>query len=201
MIRVECKFAASIGRFELEDYVRPVEFSVLGYTVDGDEVVMGRIVGDQLRLIEAEIDEISLFDICDNDSGGMTDLFTALFDENYNFHEEIDPKMETDYILFLWNAALHPSLAPYFSGIVETISDMLGKHSAVVVRRGVCQLTDRQLADLGFGRIAGTEFLFRHMGMLSPYNKMYPQGDLVDSDYAVDADDGQWVLENWDDEV
>lgn len=197
MIRVECKLKASIGRYELEDYIRPLDITIYAYTADGDEVVMGKIAADQLRLLEVNHDGVDLVAVCDQDSGGMADLFGALFDEDNDFQPELDVDMETHFVLFLWNSVIHPNLAPYHSGIIETVCDLFGHLGAVVMRRSDCTLSDRELADLKFSKIAGSEFVFRHLSFMSEFTKINPQGTEVPFDFEVEIEDEEWVMERW----
>lgn len=198
MIRIECNFAASIGRHELDDYIRGLELSIVAYTYDGMEVVMGRMGADQLLLTAAESDAADLFSICDNDSDGMTTLFSALFDGGYAFQPELEVKENTDYVLFLWHSIFHPKLRPFQSAILNTLSELLGNDCAMVMRRTACDLNEKELADLGFKKIAGTDFVFRHLAYVNEYSRTNPQGAEVPVDFEADEEDEAWVLDRWD---
>ena len=63
MIRLSCSFVSSIGRHQLEDYVRELEIAVFSYDESGHEVVLGRIAATQVLWAAAEIDVQSLFDL------------------------------------------------------------------------------------------------------------------------------------------
>ena len=198
MIRIECKFEASISRHELDDYIRGLQLSVIAYTSDGMEVVLGRMGADQLLLTAAETDAADLFCICDNDSETMNTLFAALFDETYSFQAELEVNDNTDHVLFLWHSVFHPKLRPYQSSIINTLSEMFGNDCAIVMRRTACDLDDRELADLGFKKIAGTDFVFRHLAYVNEFSRANPQGTDVPHDFEADEEDAEWVLERWD---
>ncbi len=198
MIRIECKFEASISRQELDDYIRGLQLSVIAYTYDGMEVVLGRMGADQLLLTAAETDAADLHCICDNDSEAMNLLVAALFDENYSFQAELEVNENTDHVLFLWHSVFHPKLRPFQSSILNTLSEMFGNDCAMVMRRKACDLDDKELADLGFKKIAGTDFVFRHLAYLNEYSRAHPQGAEVPDDFEADEEDAEWVRERWD---
>jgi hypothetical protein len=197
MIRVECNFAASIGRYAPEDYIRRMDLTVHAYTAEGESVVVGKIAADQLLLSAAELDGEPLISICDADSSGMVELFEALFENGYEFQPELDIEEVTDHVIFLWNMVLHPRVAPFEAGILDTVCDLLGKDCAVVMRRNVCLLSDKELADLHFCKIAGTDFVFRHLAFQSEFTKVNPQGVEVPLDFEANLGDDAWVFERW----
>jgi hypothetical protein len=200
MIRIQCNFEASIGRTELDDYTRSLNLSVIGFTEDGLDIVLGRMCADQLLLRAAADDGEDLIGICDNDSGSMVDLFTSLFDDDYLFQAEFGVDENTDHVLFLWKSTFHPKLRPYQAGILNTLPEMLGNDSAMVMRRNACDLDETELVDLGFKRIAGTEFLFRHLAYMNEFTRVNPKGTEVPADFEVVEADAEWVLEHWNEE-
>ena len=84
MIRVSCSFDSSIGRFQLEDYVRELDVAVFAFDDVGQRVLVGRIAATQVRWADAEIDGESLFDICDSDSQGLYEVYRTLTNKSGN---------------------------------------------------------------------------------------------------------------------
>ncbi|MEQ1829430.1 MAG: hypothetical protein ABL921_25930 [Pirellula sp.] len=200
MIRIRCMFEAAICRSELDDYVRVLELSIVGYTEDGEEIVMGRMGAELLQLQAAAEDGQELISICDNHSGNLVDLYTSLFNEDYDLQEEFDIDAATNQVLFLWQSAFHPKLRPYQSSILNTLPDMFGCDCAMVMRRTASDLDDRELVDLGFKRIAGTEYLFRHLGLMNEYSRVHPRGIETAAEFQAFDEDADWITENWDEE-
>jgi hypothetical protein len=200
MIRIVCTFEASVCRSELDDYMRGLDLSVVGYTEDGQDVLLGRMSADLLLLQAASDDGEPLVAICDNDSGAMIDLYASLFNEDYTFLDELCVDDNTDHVLFLWQSVFHPKLRAFQSNILNTLPHMFGNDCAMVMRRTACDLEDRELVDLGFKKIAATEFLFRHLSYLNEYTKIYPRGMEIPVDFEVTDEDSDWVLDRWDEE-
>ena len=78
MLHLSCSFVSSIWRQQLEDYVRELEVAVFSCDESGHEVILGRIAATQVLWAGAEIDGESLFDICDNDSQGLYEVYRKL---------------------------------------------------------------------------------------------------------------------------
>jgi len=195
VISVACQFAVPVGRREYTDYIRTLDLSVTYCDELGIELVLGRIAGDQLLLAEVELDGENLFEICDEDSQGMYELYEALFKDG-EFQPELSLDDPAEHILFLWRAVLHEKLRPYESAIVEIICNLFGRSCVVVMWREVTHLSDKELADLGFAKIAGTEFVFRHMSLQTNFANANPRGvDVLDLEASME--DEALVLSQW----
>jgi hypothetical protein len=146
------------------------------------------------------LDSVSLFDICDEDSLGMYELYRALFRKGSEFHPELNIDDVTIHLLFLWRAVFHPKLRPYEQGILNVLCELFGHECVVVMWRNLTELPDRDLAELGFRKIAGTNFVFRHVALLTPFGNANPHGIEVDFEFTGSYVDEDWVVERWEED-
>jgi hypothetical protein len=58
-------------------------------------------------------------------------------------------------------------------------------------------LTDAELASLGFRRIAGSNLIYRHSALRSDFSDEHPCGMDVPLDFQADESDEEWVLAEW----
>lgn len=56
-------------------------------------------------------------------------------------------------------------------------------------------LTEAELAELGFKKIAGKDLIFRHSAIRNPYNDRHPQGQ--DADVEALPEYEEWVMKEW----
>jgi hypothetical protein len=197
MIRIRCQTELPLCRYEMDDYVRGLDLTVVGYTEHGEEIVLGRIEADLLLMREATDDNQPLVQICDSYSSELIDLFIFLFEEN-GFMEEISADENTDHVLFVWRAAFHPSVRKFQSNIVNSLPNLVGNDCAVVMQRNVAELNERELIDLGFSKLAGTDYVFRHASYLNEFMRVHPRGMEETLTYVANEEFADWIDENWD---
>ena len=197
MIDISCEFSVPLGRFDLSAYIRELDISVYILDDNDQKIILGKIAADQLLLADAEVDGKRLLDICDEDSQGMYELYTALFENGSEFHSELGLDFPTEHILFLWRSTLHQKIFPYQEAILAVLSEMFGHDCVVIMWREVSQLTDKQLSGLGFSKIAEKEFVFRHVATYSDFRKANPKGIEVPFEFNATKEDEAWVMEQW----
>jgi len=197
MLNVSCQFSVPLGRFLDDDYIRNLNLSVVSWDEQGKEIVLGKISGDLLLLGDIENDGADLFEVCDADSQGMYDLYEALFSEGSQFRPDLDLSEPTENILFLWQSVLHEKVRPYQQAIIDIVGGLFGTFCVVVMWRDVTQLSDKQLADLGFARIAGTRFVFRHNALVTAFGRANPRGIEVPLEFEASPDDQTTILNKW----
>ena len=133
MIRLACSFVASIGRHQLEDYVRELEVDVLAFDESGQEVLVGRIAATQVLWADAENDRESLFDICDSDSQGLYEVYRTLTDEQGKIRSDLNADEVVDHIIFVHRIVLHPDLVFCRKAILESVVTLFGCESLAVM--------------------------------------------------------------------
>ena len=57
-------------------------------------------------------------------------------------------------------------------------------------------LSEMELVDLGFCKIAGSELIYRHSARRTPFHDAHPTGQYTDDAVAEPADE-EWVMQEW----
>jgi hypothetical protein len=57
-------------------------------------------------------------------------------------------------------------------------------------------LAEKELADLGFCKIAGSDLIFRHSALRTPFHDAHPTGQDA-TDAVAEAEHEAWVLQEW----
>lgn len=193
----DCRYSYFPQPYDSELFLRNYTIDIYSGNSQG-EVLVGRIGLDYLDLIRVEEAGESVYDVCDCDSAGWEQVYRILFEDR---EEEVDLKAEFAFddpvfeIVFLHRFVLHPSLSDWRMFVVSHVAEMFSSNSAMVMWDDAVELTDRQLADVGFRRIAGQELLFRPNMLQHPYRGI---GDRRESlDLEVDNSLQDWVLQQW----
>lgn len=195
-MRLHCEFSTGIGRTDLDDYVRHLEISVGCYDEDYlNEYTVGKLSLDQILWMDALVDGVSLFEICDNDSGGMHEVHSILTKGKQEFRPDLQIKEVTDHVLFLYGAVFHPSIHPYRQAILQSIFRLFGEECLAVMWKDTSGLSETELADLGFRKIAGSDLIFRHMTLRTPFSDRFPKGQ--DAEVTAQPEFDEWVKLEW----
>lgn len=197
MIYVSCQFETPIGRSDYSDYVRVLKIDIFGCDAVGERILLGRIAADQVLVGDARTEDMSLFDVCDQDSQGLHNAYVALFDEQGEFQPELEVEDFTDHFIFVWRAVLHSRLSPYLQGIIDTIGTMFGSECVLGMWHQTTDLSDAELSQLGFRRIAGSNLIYRHSALKSDFSNEHPSGMDVPFDFEAEQSDEEWVLAKW----
>jgi hypothetical protein len=158
------------------------------------EIVAGRLAMDHLELSRAIYDGVSIFDICDADSQGWEHVFSALFEpgtqaewrDDFNLHEVIN------HVLYLYRAVFHPSLRNWQSFILRHVASIVGEDSVFVMPNDQTDLTNSELAKLGFRIVAGSGFRVRLNMFL---DNAIDEGDVWELEVPASAQ--QYVEDRW----
>lgn len=200
MIYVSCEFWTPVRRYDEHDYVQGINISV--FAQDDEKVLLGRYHAQRLLLSEARCDDMSMHEVCDAHSGDMEHLYCSLFEPA---DEEFQPELRLDdvtsSVLFLWDSVLHPKLKDYEAGLLETVGSLFGNEVILVLHRDSSSLTDKELSYSGFAKIAGTNYIYRHMSVLSSFNRDNPVGMDVPLDFSASKEDERWVKERFEEET
>ena len=120
---------------------------------------------------------------------------TALCDNS----GKVRPEFEIDdvfiHVMFVYRVVLHPEILPHAKAILDAAVDLLGQDALIVMWRGLGNVPDADLAEIGFRKIAGTELICRQSTLRSRFSEKYPRGQ--DVDVVGRPEFEQWVLEQW----
>jgi hypothetical protein len=72
---------------------------------------------------------------------------------------------------------------------------MSGEESLAVMWKDTSGLSDTELADLGFCKIVGSDLIFRHSSLQTPFGDIFPRGQDADRDAQPEFE--EWVEEEW----
>src|SRR5262249_19728912 len=159
------------------DYLRHLEISVGCYDENAlNEYIVGKLAVDRLLWADAIMDRVSLFDICDNDSQGWHEVHTILTKGKQDFRPDLHIHEVTNHVMFLYGAVFHPSISVYRQGLLDTALNLFGEESLAIMWKDTSGLSEKDLADLGFRKIAGSELIYRHSALRTPFSDAYPTG-------------------------
>jgi hypothetical protein len=150
---------------------------------------------DQILWNEALTDGVSLFDICDNDSQGLHEAHVILTNGQDTFRPDLGIEEVTNHVLFLYGAVFHPAIHEYRQGILDTAFNLFGEESVALMWLETSGLTEAELAELGFKKIAGEGLIFRHSVIRTPFSEGHPRGQ--DADVEALPEWYEWVLQEW----
>jgi hypothetical protein len=197
MIYISCQFETPIGRSDYSDYVCALSLDVSAYDEVGNRILLGKIAADQVLVGDAQVDGMSMFDVCDQDSQGLYEAYEALFDNKGEFQPELNIDEPADSLIFVWRAVLHSRLRPYLQGVIDTIGTLFGDETVLAMWHQTTDLTDAELASLGLRRIARSRLIYRHSALRSDFSDEHPCGMDVPLDFQADESDEEWVLAKW----
>src|SRR5207244_1797546 len=75
----------------------------------------------------------------------------------------------TSHVLFLYGAVFHPAVHPCRQGILQAAFTLFGEESLAVTWKDTSGLSEADLADLGFCKITGSDLIFRHSALRTPF--------------------------------
>lgn len=162
-----------------------------------NRIRLGMIAADQVLIGDAQIDGMSMFDVCDQDSQGIYEAYEALFDDKGEFQPELNIDEPADSLIFVWRSVLHSRVRPYLQGIIDTIGTLFGNEAVLAMWHQTTDLSDVELSQLGFRRIAGSKLIYRHSALRSDYSDEHPCGMDVPLDFEAEESDEEWVLREW----
>ncbi len=196
-MRLHCEFSTPVARTDLDDYLRHLEISVGCDGEDGlNEYIVGKLAVDQILWAAALTDGVSLFDICDNDSQGLHEVHTILTQGKQEFRPDLNIEEITRHVMFVYGALFHPSIYPYRQGILDAALNLFGEESLAVMWKDISGLSEKELADLGFCKIASSELIYRHSALRTPFHDAHPTGQDA-PDAVAKPEHSVWVTQEW----
>lgn len=200
-MQVECSFASPLHRYEPDDFIRHLDLRVVDYTEDGEQILLGRIAADLLPIGDVVNAGQDLYEVCDADSAGWEQVHSILFEPGTEeFREELQIEGCPDSVIFVWKSLLHPKLRSYHQGIFETVGGLFGYATVIAIWNHAVQLTEKELAELGFKKIANEDLIYRDMSMRAAYSDRNPDGTEIDLEFQPTRADEEWVRQHWNDD-
>lgn len=195
-MRLHCEFSIPVARTDLDDYVRHLEIRVGCYDEEGvKEYIVGKLAMDQILWADAIVDGESLFEICDNDSQGLHEVHTILTKGKQEFRADLKINEPVDHAMFLYGAVFHPSIHACRQAILDAAFRLFSEMSLAVMWKDTSGLSEAELADLGFCKIAGSDLIFRHSALQTKFAEDHPTG--LDANVVALPEYEAWVEQEW----
>lgn len=116
----------------------------------GDDIV-GRLAIDYIDAARVTEYGERLWEVCDSDSQGWCDVFTALFDpKTEDLVEEIGCDDVFDNVMLLYKMRLHPVIRKYEAFIIYQAAHIRGYSTLFTMLQMIPQTPQRELAQCGF---------------------------------------------------
>src|SRR5262249_768953 len=113
-----------------------------------------------------------------------------------DFRSDLQINEITTHVMFLHAAVFHPSIQAYRQGILDAVFNLFGEESLAVMWMDTSGLSETELAQLGFRKIAGCELIYRHSVLRTKFGDEHPIGQ--ETDIAVAGPESEaWVLNEW----
>jgi hypothetical protein len=194
-MRLRCEFSTPVARSEVDDYIRHLVITVEAFGKGYETIVVGKLAMDQILWNEALTDGMPLYDICDNDSQGLHEAHVILTNGLDTFRPDLGIEEVTNHVLFLYGAVFHPAIHAYRQGILDTAFTLSGEESVALMWLETSGLSEAELAELGFKKIAGESLIFRHSALRTLFSERHPRGQGADVEALPEWE--EWVLQAW----
>ncbi len=179
-------------------YFNTNEIDVWCHT-DGDEpAIAARLAVDYLDIARAVGAGESILHICDAESAGWMSVYETTIEPDIHFtgiREDFGFDNPILGLVFIHGAVFHPDTLPWRQFILDSICRMFPPDTATVMWNNTTDLEPKELASLGFRKIAGSELLFRPNMLENAYSVMGDTRDPMELMVAEDAQD--YVDEQW----
>ncbi len=170
------EFATTTGTVPWQDpseYVHTIAGTALAF-MDGDaEAEAGRITLRLVSVTEAVNRGEDLFIVCDADSAILEAAYWALFDEKGETKEDLDIEPGWNNLLYIEAVESEPEYQETTLAVrlIETAIAIFCSDGLVIAVEEAFDLTIEEWRQLGFKRIAGSEFVFRDQLRVNPYGE------------------------------
>lgn len=195
-MRLRCEFSTPVSRHEEDDYVHHLVISVECYDEHCSQAyLVGKLAMDQILWSDALANGFPLFDICDNDSQGLHEAHVILTNGHDTFRPDLGINEVTNHVMFLYGAVFHPAIHAYRQGVLDAAFNLFGEDSLALMWLDTSGLTEPELAELGFKKIAGEDLIFRHSAHRTPFSDRHPRGQEADLEALPEHE--EWVTKEW----
>ncbi len=197
-MRLHYRFDHHPKPIDPKQYIRCGEVDVLVSNLDDEQVTAGRLEVDHLDIARAEAAGQRIIDVCDSDSSEWEYVYSSVIEPAHDFSEirrDFGFDSPVNHLVYIRGTVFHPSLREWQNFIIDSVCRLLSKDSAIVMLKGETDLTLKELADLGFRMVAGSELLFRPNMLENPYSIIKDERDSLD--LKVSADVEEFVELEW----
>ena len=154
------------------EYVHEISGKALAF-IDGDvEEEAGEITLRLVSVTEAVNRGEDLHEVCDADSAVLEAAYWAVFDENGETKDELDIEPGWNNLLYIGGVEIEPEYRNTTLAVrlIDTAIAIFCSDGLVIAVEDAFDLTIEEWRELGFKRIAGSEFVFRDQLRINPYD-------------------------------
>lgn len=181
-----------------EDYVRPMEITVIEFGERGAAHMIGKLAVDQVLWADAEARGVPLSAVCDQDSQGLQEVYTILTKCRERFRPDLEIDEFTHQMMFVNRFVLHPLFRPFSQAILNAALKIWGELTLGAMWRDTSDLSEKQLADLGFRKITRSRLIFRHLSLRTPFDDAREHRDSDELEPVKPTREHEaWVLREW----
>lgn len=195
---IRCNFREPTQKSEPDDWVRHLVLDVFAFDSESDEHLIAKIAADQVLWSDAEDAGEDLFDVFDADSQGLCEVYETLTGEYGKvgeFHPALEIEFPISHIIFIYRAVIHADVRHCQQSIIDTVGNLFGDACVVTMWQDVTDLSDTELSELGFCKIAGSKLHYRRGILKYRYGEKYPRGQGID--VVASPEQERWVREQW----
>ncbi|HUT58349.1 MAG TPA: hypothetical protein VNA25_10920 [Phycisphaerae bacterium] len=170
------EFAVTTGTVPWGDpgeYVHSIAGKALAFADSDAAEEAGRITLRLVSVTEAVNRDEDLHVVCDADSAILEAAYCALFDEKGDTKEGLDIEPGWDNLLYVESVEAEPEYQDTTLAVrlIETAIAIFCSDGLVIAVEEAFDLTIEEWRQLGFKRIAGSEFIFRDQLRVNPYGE------------------------------
>jgi len=155
------------------EYVHNIEGTALAFTESEAEEEVGRITLRLVSVTEAVNRGEDLHVVCDADSAILEAAYCALFDAKGETKEELDIEPGWNNLLYIEAVESEPEYQETTLAVrlIETAIAIFCSDGLVIAVEEAFDLSIEEWRELGFKRVAGSEFVFRDQVRVNPYGE------------------------------
>ena len=170
------EFAMTTGMVPWGDhseFAHTIEGTALAFTDSYNEEEAGRVTLRLVSVTEVINRGESLHLVCDADSAVLEAAYWALFDEKGETKEDLDIEPGWNSLLYIESIEAEPEYQETTLAVrlIETAIAIFCSDGLVIAVEEAFDLTIEEWRQLGFKRIAGSEFVFRDQLRVNPYGE------------------------------
>ena len=170
------EFAMTTGTVPWQDpgeYVHTIEGTAFAFTDGDDEEEAGQITLRLVSVTEAVNRGEHLFVVCDADSAVLEAAYWVLFNKTGETKEELDIELGWNNLLYIEAVESEPEYQDTTLAVrlIETAITIFCSDGLVIAVEEAFDLTIEEWRELGFKRIAESEFVFRDQLRVNPYDE------------------------------
>ncbi|MCA9134493.1 MAG: hypothetical protein KDA45_15090 [Planctomycetales bacterium] len=164
------------------------------------EYIVGRVFAQRMDWLLAKTMGYNPLAVCDAASSTWLQLYETLSNKRRNgFRKDLNLDTFIRELFFVQEILLHPDIEDRLAVLDAVLSGMSGDNSLILMQHEPVaehHLHGWELRDLGFKKIARSNFLLRDNRFRYPFGEAHYGGRSVD--FAATAEHEEWLLDHWD---